>query len=246
MSWDVAFEAECHRLVETVCGTSPPAERDRAWRRLLARIGEPIEAWAARSPLLRRARLSGEDEARAVLLGVIERLAADDFDNLRAYLSRRGPRAGDDLDRLVRLGDDDSREDEAAATPLRAWLLTLVKFVERDHVRSRLGWGAGDKRDVGSHAERLPTSPQHGERPPITDALTVARVMQEVRAHIAAFPDEMRRALELWSEDVPFDEIAAQLGVGDAGKAKNLVRAAQARLRERFRDRVPELFGGAA
>jgi DNA-directed RNA polymerase specialized sigma24 family protein len=110
-------------------------------------------------------------------------------------------------------------------------------------VRARLGWGTGNKRDVNTNAERLPTAPDLGERPPITDALTVARAAQEVRAALAAFPAEMRAALELWSEDTPFDEIARRLDLPDASRARNLVRAAQARLRERFRDRVPELFG---
>lgn len=53
----------------------------------------------------------------------------------------------------------------------------------------------------------------------------------------------MRAALTLWTEDVDFAEIANRLGLGDAARARALVRAAQARLREQFRERVPELFG---
>jgi hypothetical protein len=57
-------------------------------------------------------------------------------------------------------------------------------------------------------------------------------------------PESMRRAVELWMEDHGFDAIAEQLALPDAARARALVRAGHARLRDRFRDRLPALFGG--
>ncbi|MCA9673638.1 MAG: hypothetical protein H6709_23460 [Kofleriaceae bacterium] len=245
--WTATFEDACRLLVERVCDRAADrGDRDRAWRDLLTRIGPRIEGWAATSPLLRQVGLAGEDEGRAVLVAVIERLAADDFANLRRFLEHRPAVAAatvDDLDRLARAAEPDTAED-TRRTPLRAWLITLVKFAERDHVRARLGWGEGDKRSVGTGADRLPTDGGDlGARPPVTDALTLARIAAELRAAMATFPAPMHDAIELWMTDVPFDEIATRLGLADAATARGLVRAGQARLRERFREQVPLLFG---
>jgi len=254
MDWDLAQEGACVRLVAAVCDDAAPRpERERAWHELLRRIGPVIEGWAARSPILRQARLATPDDARAVLVAVLERLSADRFANLRLFGARRPPPAGepDALDALARLGDgdgDDDGDDRDDAvhtrTPLRAWLRTLTRYLERDHVRRRLGNGDGrGKRGVTTDAEPLPTSGVAGERPPITDALTVAAVVAEVRAYMATFPDPMRRALERWLDDADLDDIAAELGLADAARARALIRAGQARLRERFRDRMPAMFG---
>lgn len=245
MRWDAALEAACERFVEDVCNdTAARAVRERAWQALLGRIGPHVEAWSRRSPILRQARLDTPDDARAVLVAVFERLAADGFANLRLYRSRRPPPVGegDVVDALARLGDG---EDAAAGdtTPLEAWLRTLTRYVERDHVRRRLGAGAShDKRGVTTDAAPLPTSGIAGERPPVTDTLAMAAVLAEVRAYIATFPDAMRQALERWLDDTGFDDIAAELALPDAARARALVRAAQARLRERFRERMPAMF----
>lgn len=249
MGWDEAFERRCRADVVTICdGAAPRSERDRAWRELLAGIAPHVESWIAGSPLLRRLRLSGEDDARAVLVATIERLAARDHDNLRLFLGRRGAAfasAGDDVEELVRLSHlcDEPGGDDQTRTPLRAWLIRLVRYVERDHVRARLGWGEGDKRAAGTDAERLATDGDElSVRPPITDALTVAQLASEVRAAMAELPDLMRHALELWMADHGFAEIAEQLAIDDADRVRALVRAGHARLRDRFRDRLPSVF----
>lgn len=251
MDWDLADEAACTRLVGEVCDDQAPrAARERAWHELLRRIGPVIEAWATRSPILRQARLANPDDARAVLTIALERLAADGFANLRRFLARRPAVAGDpdQLDLLGRLGeaDADASDDTraATATPLRAWLRTLTRYCERDQVRRRLGESAGHgKRAVTTDAAPLPTTGLPGARPPITDVLAVAALVAEVRAYMAAFPDAMRGALERWLADADFDEIAVELALPDAARARALVRAGQARLRERFRDRMPAMFG---
>jgi hypothetical protein len=76
----------------------------------------------------------------------------------------------------------------------------------------------------------------------MTDRLTVARLVAEIEAHIATFPEDMQRAIALWLDDVPPADIAAELALPDVGRARALVRAGQARLRERFRGRSPLLF----
>lgn len=132
----------------------------------------------------------------------------------------------------------------AGDTPFRAWLLRLVEFVARDHVRERLGWGSGDasKRDLHSDAAPLSAIPERGTRPPMTDRLTVARMVTEMQDFIATFPADMKAALDLWLDDVPLADIATRLSLDDANRARALVRAGQARLRDKFRGRSTMVF----
>jgi hypothetical protein len=325
-TWDAAFERTCRDQVERLCATGVSAERDRAWQALLTAVAPHIERWAATSPALRRVGLTGEDEPRAVLVDVIERMSDRDFANLRAFLARQAPDA-DELaeaamvEGLTRLaapvtdavvgptGDEPS-------TPLRGWLLVLTRFVVKEHVKQRFGWRgvaswqarleptgraiaawrdqlvqalrahaavvtaalaadtltvtyrpaqlrAADlermivdhavdvrplparpgKRDVGSGAERLDAAPELGERPPLSTLLGVRHALTEIHAHIATFPPTMADALRRWLSDASFDAIAAALELPGPREAQALVRAAQARLRDRFRGAWPELFG---
>ena len=100
------------------------------------------------------------------------------------------------------------------------------------------------KRDLATGAERLDAVPEPGARPPITDAITFGRLLDEVGAYMEAFPAPMADAVRLWLEDEPFDAIAARLGLDGTERARALVRAGLARLRERFRGRWPALFEG--
>src|SRR5262249_4723736 len=155
---------------------------------------------------------------------------------LKSFLARRplaralAHDSADELARLSHLCDEPAEEGtDEQGTPLRAWLITLLRYVERDHVRSRLGWGEGNKRAVGTDAERLPSDGALlGARPPITDALTVAKLAAEVQEAMTELPDGMRRALELWMDERGFVEIAAELALPDAARARALVRAAHA------------------
>jgi hypothetical protein len=52
----------------------------------------------------------------------------------------------------------------------------------------------------------------------------------------------MRTAVTMWLDDAEPAEIAKKLDLPDPAKAKALIRAGQARLRERFRGRSPVLF----
>lgn len=260
--WDGAFERRCVEAVERVCdGRLTQAEREQAWHELLVQAAPHVEEWARRSSLLRRAGLTSEDEPRAVLVVVLERLSSGGFENLRRFRAHCRPRLEPSEDdalasqylRLSRLDEADDAAAAAVATPLRAWLLNVVAYSIKDHVRRRLGGrtpppvGDGSprsKRDLGTGAERLDSSHERGERPPITDALTMARVVREVSEFMGAtFPAPMRRAVELWLDDTGFDAIGAELGVAGAD-ARALVRAGQARLRERFRGDWDAWFAG--
>jgi hypothetical protein len=328
--WDPVFDRTCQDLVVAICAQSDELSRNRAWQALITRTGTFIEDWARASSILRRCRLGGEDEARSILVAVLERLRQHDFQNLRGYLARQAPSPAEDceeaavaeLARVARLCDDedDGAEDDARATPFRGWLLQLTHYAVRDHVRRRLGWGqtakvtfsveparrtqhgdelaaalcrqdgivlalfdaaassvsveyfsgslrrdaiaraieqagwtvvgdpapAASKRDVGTDAQRLGDLPEPGMRPPITDLVAVRRLISEVQDFMTTFPPPMREALELWLQDHGFAEISTRLSLADAAQARAIVRAGQARLRDRFRGHWPALFGAVA
>jgi DNA-directed RNA polymerase specialized sigma24 family protein len=249
--WDTAFEAARVREVSALCEATTPAARAEAWRALMTSLSGPIEAWARRSHLLRRAGLGGEDDARWLLVDVLERLARRDFENLRAFRARQRPvdtgRPLDALDTFGRLCEaEGDAADGPSSTPLRAWLLTLIRFAATDHVRRRLGappaGGEPTKRGLATDADRLATGSGPGARPPMTDWLQMHRTLEAVTAALETFPAEMRAAVELWLVDADHDEIAATLGLASPAKARALVRAGVARLRERFR--VPDALAG--
>lgn len=224
--------------------------RAGAWRGLMVLLAPHLEAWARGNRLLRRCRLAGEDDARAVMVAAFERLTASDHANLRAFAAREAAAEDEadalmtDLTRLGRLDEGDAEPaDDADDAPVKAWLLRLLDYVARDHVRRRFGWAEAtdgpSKRDLGTDAARLDGVADAGARPPLTDRLTVGRLVAEVRAYMASFPAPMQAALDLWLDDRGFAEIAAALTLADADAARALVRAGQARLRERFRGRAP-------
>lgn len=234
-------------LVERLVGS----RAQDAWRQLMVKIAPRIEGWARNNRLLKRCRLAGDDDARAVMVAVLERLAANDYQNLAAFVAHQdlvepAPDLVEEVVRLGKLEDDEPAADADTGTPFRAWLLRLVDFTARDHVRRRLGWGprdgAGSKRDLTTDAVPLDMHPEPAARPPMTDRLTVGKLVEEITAHIETFPAEMRTAIIMWLDDAPPTEIATALALADVGRAKALVRAGQARLRERFRGRSPVLF----
>jgi hypothetical protein len=261
VSWTRSFDEELRVRIAVICDSGRLArERDDAWQTLVMAIAPVIESWARHGRVLRRCRLDNDDDARAVMVAVLERLARRDFENLRRFLARQ-PAAADDeeeaslveaLGRLLRAADDDEAPasddgggDERAGTPLRGWLRGLTRFVAKDHVKQRLGWSGapveGSKRDLTTDAAPLDDVGEAGARPPITDALMMRRVLGEIRAYLGTLPPPMVAALELWLDERDFAEVAARLGLDGAERARALVRAAQARLRERFRERWPEL-----
>ena len=251
--WDAAFERECNTAVQRILDpVASESTRQESWRSLLLLIAPRIEDWGQRSRVLAHWRLFGPDEARTVMVATLGRLRAEDHENLRRYRGRQAHTeegADPQLDAVARLTQIDGDEvpsppvaaepaDDTEHTPFRAWLLTLVRFVVNDHVRTRLGWASesgATKRDLGTGADRLSSVSEPAARPAITDWLTARQLLSEVDRATAAFPEPMRAALNLWVEDKSYGEIAAQLRLADPDAAEKLVRAAKARLRDRFR-----------
>lgn len=235
MAWDESFDARCEGWAQVIAHGAPPA-RAEAWRDLLVAVSPEVERWAATHPTLRRWRLDGPDDAREVLVRVIERLAANHMASVVEYTARRGAAVlpADPLARLPRL--DMMDEDAAPSTPFRAWMRVVLSFAVYDHVRHRLGWVQGtDRRSIGSNAPRLSQAPEPSARPPLTDWLTVQQRMVAVDAALDALPDPMRAAVRAWADGEDFAGIAQRLGLPDEGDARRLVRAGHARLRGALR-----------
>ena len=203
MPWDVTVESEVHELVVVICGTGPAATRDAAWHALLTRISPAIERWAASNPALRRVGLTGEDEARTILVGVIDRIERGDFANLRSYLARQEPdlteRADTDLvERLAKLADDGRREEPAAegdlmiGTPLRGWLVTLTRFVSKEHILQRLGWRAVAR--WVAVVDRAPVPSLLGELRELAGVISVEYDAAACRLAIEHRPAQLRAA----------------------------------------------------
>ncbi len=264
--WDIGFELHGQALVRDVVDRRGP-ERLKAWQSLLAAVAPHVERWATRNPTLRALRLTSEDEARAVLVKVVERLERGQHQNLRAFLEARGAVLGaaaqaDEEGRALHrfaaiavaagLCEEDG-QDDVQETPLRAWLKGLTGFAAQDHAASRLGRGNSmhtpgdtapvDKRRVNSDARRITESDVGSVRPPITDLLTLKRIAGEIWSFAEkSFSPELQRALDLRLDDCSYQEIARELRLRSAGEAQQLVRAAKERLRAEFRHQQ-ERFG---
>jgi hypothetical protein len=262
MSWHPEDELACKGLIATIADEGRAQQaRDGAWRQLLVHLAPHLEAWARAHKLLRRCRLTSEDDVRAVVVGVIERLCSRRFEALRRFaagearpVDEADAREAEAVDRVVRVALDATLDgappagagpqDALPALPLGAFLLAVTRYAATDHVRRRLGWSdeaGGTKRALGTDAERLDAVPEPSHRPPITDHLARKRLLEEIATYMSTWPAEMREALELWMDDRSFDEIAGRLALAGPDRARALVRAGQARLRERFRGEWPEL-----
>lgn len=274
MNWDVILETSCNRLAERVCSRETSRdEREAAWQALLLHVAPFVESRVKRSRVLRRMRLNGVDEVRAVLVEVIARLRERDFANLRQYLARREVEAtpvpsaevAEEWDLIGRLTravasvddekdlSEEARGDVSQDTPFRGWIVNLARYAMMNHIRRRLGYRVDDlhrneatARNPASDALPLDAVPEAATRPPLTDLLAMKSALQEIREFLAELPAPMGDAVWLWCEDFDFENIAETLDLEDAEAARSLVRAGNARLRHRFRGRWPELFPGAS
>ncbi len=251
MAWDLSHEQRCRLLVEAVVQGRGPA-RLKAWQELLRETAPHVERWARGHRLLRLLRLTSEDEPRAVLVRVVERLQRRDYENLRGFLAARSEpeplKAQEDsiaLDVLLD-GPEVPGQDEVTRTPLRAWLKQLTDFAVRDHANARLGKSealltpsdtfAADKRKLHTDAKPFSEADGGAARPAMTDLLTLRRIAREIGEFAEQhLPDDQRRALGLRLDDASYAEIARELRLAGAPAAEQLVRAAKERLRARFR-----------
>lgn len=253
MPWDLAHEHHCRLLVEGVVAGRGPS-RLKAWQELLQATAPHVERWARGHRTLRLLRLTSEDEPRAVLVRVVERMQRRDYQNLRSFLAARSESAAEALEAqedtiavaVLLDGPEVPGQDEVTRTPLRAWLKQLTDFATRDHASARLGKSeaaltpsdtfAADKRQLNTGAKPFSEADGGALRPAMTDLLTLRRIAREV----AGFADEhlpadQRRALALRLDDASYGEIARELQLPGAPAAEQLVRAAKERLRTRFR-----------
>lgn len=260
-SWDASFESTCRALIVTIV-EDPATQRAAAWQSLLVRVSPHVEKWASQSRLLRRWRLTSPDEAREVLVLVIERLMRDDYRNLRAFLERPGrapERAHGDADSIAALSSlldiaeqpDETSKDDVTGTPLRAWLKRLVEYVIRDHLYARLGRADSKraaegrtKRDLHTDAKPIAPSDIGVVRPPMTDVLTLRKIAEAVEAYAEQrLTPQQWQAVRMRRDDASFPEIAEALALASPDDARKLVRSGIERLRSHFHARWDELHG---
>ena len=190
-----------------------------AWQRLWNALEPQLSRLVAHPRFL--ARLGQrEDDRRNIVVEVMARLRADDFQRLWVYL--------------------EARRDNPQLR-LMTWLRVVAKRVGIDYLRGhpdyvdrrrepdRADAPAGEWMDPSTLP---PASQLPGERPPVTNRGTAAQLL---RFAADTIPEAQRRALEMWVLSESYEEIARQLGLADATEAERTVRAAIERLRRRFR-----------
>ena len=113
---------------------------------------------------------------------------------------------------------------DAERGALRSWLMTVVRNRAIDRVRARR---ASIDLDDADERSLLRTGPN-----PTLDAALSRASAGDVRAAMAALPDEQRRALELaYFEGYTYREVAAMTGV-PPGTANGRLRLALGKLRD--------------
>jgi DNA-directed RNA polymerase specialized sigma24 family protein len=189
---------------------------DRAWQRLWASVEPALLRIVAQPRFLGRLGQREEDR-RNIVVAVMARLRADRFHRLQLYLDakERNPRL-----RFI------------------SWLRVVAKRVGIDYLRGHQDYVRRHDKDASTPGQWVdagtlpPASQLVGERPPVTNLGTARALLQYADG---VLPAEQRQALELWARSESFDDICRALGLGSAGDAERMVRAAVERLRRRFR-----------
>jgi hypothetical protein len=212
---DVERDAELERLVEAAAGGE-----EAAWQGLWVAL-EPRLGGLVRKPSFLGRIADRPDLQRDIVLEVMARLRADGWRRLQVYLEARR-----DNPRLR----------------FMSWLGVVAKRVGVDVIRASPDYldRRRDAEPVSSAGKWVdpvtlpPDSQMPGARPPMTRRGTAMEILRHAGT---AIPDDQRRALELWTQNQSFDEIAGELALpGGAKEAERLVRAALDRLRRHFRD----------
>ncbi len=117
------------------------------------------------------------------------------------------------------------------------WIRIVTRNVVRDGLRQRLGTARAADLDPSPSVKRLlnefassPALETLGFRPPVTLAQTARQLLEFAGSHL---PADQCGALAHWIRGASFEDIAAELRVGEA-VGRRLVRAAVATLRRRF------------
>jgi hypothetical protein len=214
------LESTAELLVKTTAGDV------HAWRSLQLRLAPQITRIVRAHRSMRAKGLAGlPDDVAEVGTLTLERLASNNFENLRRFLAR------------------ESNETDASGSFDR-WLYGAIDLAVRDHLRARFGRAPRksdpalckqpSKRDINTNAERLDQDddafPLYAED--VASRLTVAEVFAHVEATF--FPFEVRALRMYYLEDQSFSQIADVLKLRSEKDAEALIRRLNARLRYHF------------
>lgn len=188
-----------------------------SWQRLWREVEPRLLRVVAQPSFLGRLG-QREDDRRNIVVSVMARLRADDFKRLRLYVE-------------AKRGNDKLR--------FFSWLRVVTKRVGIDYLRAHQDWVRRTEPDASTPGRWVdagtlpPASQAHGHRPPVTVQGTARELLQFAAGVIEG---DQLRALELWSQSEPFDDIAETLGLASAKDAEKMVRATIERLRRRYRE----------
>jgi hypothetical protein len=194
-----------------------------AWLQLQERVVPMIERWASSHRGLRRRNLHrSADDIREVMVATLERLCANDFANLRMFISAAAARTD---------------------SSFQAWLYGTVDFAVRAHLRARYGRVGGrktgevvgpNKRDVNTLASRFDEEAALRSRTAVTLRVTMQEIMGYVDAHFAPLE---ARAMRMYVEDsASYEQLSRELPLANAREAERMIRRLKQRLRDRFKD----------
>jgi hypothetical protein len=203
------------------------AGESSAWQ-ALQRAVIPQLARIARSHDSMRSRglHTAVDDVNEVTTSTLERLASNDFRNLRSYLRQR-----------------DSAENQRPQT-FDSWMYGAADYAIREHLRRRFGrrpaGGQADqrprpsKRELNTHAadvDGLVQESSLGRALGITSALLMVKIVAYAEANF--LPQEIQ-AFRLYLAGTDLAQIAETCQLESAEAAAKLVRKLNARLRYKF------------
>ncbi len=199
-----AVASDFDGLVEQVL-----AGNDAAWTAFVDRV-HPTALAICR----RRGFVGGDGDAedlrRDVALRALDRMRADDFAALRAFVRTRA-----------------SHRTASFVT----WLAVVVRNAYVDHLRKQPEYQRV-RDETGRRLARVAREPledRAGESIDPMTAIEVRRALDCVMSDV--FPREQRAAIALWLRGCDNREIAEALGLADAAEANRLLHAARQRLR---------------
>jgi len=186
-----------------------------AWRELVGHLWTPALRIVATSRSMRRFGAT-PDHAKDVVTNVLGKLGDAGARGLKLY----GPWR-------------ERSPDKTFADWIRIVLANAVRDYVRDHAAES---PEAERRElsVTRLLNQFATSgaiEEIGERPAVTAAQTARQLRAYAERHL---PEAELRVLMLWIEGSTFEEIAAEIGHGDAEATRKQLRAAVAVLRRRF------------
>jgi DNA-directed RNA polymerase specialized sigma24 family protein len=225
LRWPAGLETSLiERLAAYVGG-----DDDRSWLDLAEEIVEPLERLIARRPGVRSTPLSERAD-------VCSELLASTLGSIRRQRRRRDEIGA----QLTAWRDEHARASEvgAIATPLRAWLLTVIdrRLVDlRRREVGRAAKGAAPAKRIDVPLDDAAAELVFRGTGPATAAernLWKAKVQPLLDA---VFTVEENEIFRRYLRDESYDELAGFAGLADANSAERLIRKLKERLRRHAR-----------